>query len=260
MKVPLHPACAIWPEMDPKDLRDLADDIAANGLRDAITVTPAGELLDGRNRALACEMAGVEIPNDKVLTYGGDPWLYSISRNARRRHMPIDAIAMVVAAMPMKEIGANQFGEGASFEAPSVAEAAEAAGIPKTALQSAKVVHAHGADEEKAEARQKGKLRKVAETIRGRMRAAPAKKKPEPPVDPIQALASEIEKSCNDGEWRIVDKTARFLGCAASALKGALTSLEDVVEWIENGEKFRLCDRSGLAAPKDGAVAAGHGD
>ena len=57
---PLHPACAIWPDLSPADLRDLADDIAANGLRDPITLTPASELLDGKNRASACIMAGVD--------------------------------------------------------------------------------------------------------------------------------------------------------------------------------------------------------
>jgi hypothetical protein len=132
MKYPLHPACACWPEMSPKDLAELADDIAANGLREAITVTPAGELLDGRNRALASEMAGVEIPDDKIVVYDGDPWLFSISKNARRRHMTTEAIALVVAAMPMKQVGANRFSVGPSNEGPSATEAAEAAGIPKT--------------------------------------------------------------------------------------------------------------------------------
>jgi hypothetical protein len=51
---PLHPACAAWPELSPADLKALSDDIAANGVRDpTLTLTPTGELLDGRNRALA---------------------------------------------------------------------------------------------------------------------------------------------------------------------------------------------------------------
>ena len=58
LRWPLHPACAAWPAMSPSDLRNLADDIAANGLRDPVTLTPDGLLLDGRNRSAACFMAG----------------------------------------------------------------------------------------------------------------------------------------------------------------------------------------------------------
>ena len=39
MKFDLHPACSAWPEMRPNELRDLADDIKAHGLRDEIALT-----------------------------------------------------------------------------------------------------------------------------------------------------------------------------------------------------------------------------
>jgi hypothetical protein len=111
--------------MSPTELCDLADDIAANGLRDAVTLTPDGKLLDGRNRALACIMAGTEIPADKIVVHNGDPWLFSISRNARSRHMTTDQIAMVVASLATRPLGANQYTkEGVAIATPSVAEAA----------------------------------------------------------------------------------------------------------------------------------------
>ena len=59
--------------MKPEELRDLADDIAAYGLRDPVTLTPDGLLLDGRNRSIACEMAGVE---PATAIFDGDPWLF----------------------------------------------------------------------------------------------------------------------------------------------------------------------------------------
>jgi hypothetical protein len=34
MKYELHPACAVWPEMQPEALQELADDIALNGLHE----------------------------------------------------------------------------------------------------------------------------------------------------------------------------------------------------------------------------------
>jgi hypothetical protein len=86
--------------MSPAELRD---DIAARGLRDPITLTPDGLLLDGRNRALACVMAGVE---PDTVVYDGDPWLFSLSRNKHRRHLTVDEIAMVAAQMVTTSRGA----------------------------------------------------------------------------------------------------------------------------------------------------------
>jgi hypothetical protein len=91
-----HEACLAWREMSAADLSDLANDISANGLRDPITLTADGFLLDGRNRALACIMAGVD-PTTAI--DDGDPWLFSLSRNKHRRHMSVDQIAMVAATM-----------------------------------------------------------------------------------------------------------------------------------------------------------------
>jgi hypothetical protein len=39
-------------------------------------LTPDGLSLDGRNRALACEMAGVEVA---TTSFNGHPWLFSPS-------------------------------------------------------------------------------------------------------------------------------------------------------------------------------------
>jgi hypothetical protein len=58
--VELHPACALFPEMDLAELQALADDIKASGLREPILKLPNGQILDGWSRLKACEMAGVE--------------------------------------------------------------------------------------------------------------------------------------------------------------------------------------------------------
>ena len=174
-----HPACLAWREMTPIEQSLLADDIAANGLRDAITITPAGELLDGRNRKNASAMAGYEIPADKIIVFDGDPYLYSISKNARRRHMSTDEVAMVVAAMVTTRQGDNQNTVGSNEL--TVAKAAEAAGIPETAVKSAKAVLEHGTAEEIEAVRTgKAKARKTADTARRRAasrRPAPARKR-----------------------------------------------------------------------------------
>ena len=54
-----HPFAELFPMMDDGELKELANDIKANGQREDIT-TLDGMILDGRNRFRACEMAGVE--------------------------------------------------------------------------------------------------------------------------------------------------------------------------------------------------------
>ena len=183
MKYELHPACAAWPEMPPEALRKLADDIEANGLRDPLTLDPAGLLLDGRNRMLACEIAGVE---PQTVVYSGDPALFSLSKNAHRRHMNRDQIAMVAAKLATRGVGNPSFAIGSnepigpSPQGPSNAEAAAAAGVPETSIKSAKAVLTDGTVEEiEAVKSGKAKLRATADAIRARNKPAP-----EPPATP----------------------------------------------------------------------------
>jgi len=82
----VHPAAARYPMLDADDLQALAEDIAANGLRDPLTLDATGTLLDGRNRLAACTLAGVE-PTFVVLPDGEDAAAFILSRNVERRHM-----------------------------------------------------------------------------------------------------------------------------------------------------------------------------
>ena len=54
-----HPIANIFPMMGEEELDQLADDIMQNGLRQPI-VLYQGQILDGRNRYQACELAAVE--------------------------------------------------------------------------------------------------------------------------------------------------------------------------------------------------------
>lgn len=56
---PFHPAAEAFPLMGDADLKALADDIGANGQRVPILLW-RGQVIDGRNRQLACKLAGVE--------------------------------------------------------------------------------------------------------------------------------------------------------------------------------------------------------
>jgi hypothetical protein len=263
----LHPACKIWPEMLPADLKALADDITANGLHDPITLTPDNLLLDGRNRGLACLMAGVE---PRTVIYDGDPNLFAISRNAHRRHMGQDHIAMVVAElMTMKPLGANQY-EGGPIGLPSIAKAAKEAGITETALKSAKVVHLHGTpDEIRAVKSGAVPLYKKASDVRARRRALapPAPLKPmskpaQPDVDPIDVVAYDIIAKCWDGKSRSAAKIATVVKAAETTVRDALKRLGDSVTQRVNGSviEYRIGGNdpallSRLLAAKDEEIA-----
>ncbi|WP_394845163.1 ParB N-terminal domain-containing protein [Pendulispora brunnea] len=86
--LPEHPAARLFPIVGEAELRRLAEDIKANGLRNPVIVLEVmGErwLLDGRSRLRACQLAGVE-PTHRVWV-GSDPIGYVTSVNLHRRHL-----------------------------------------------------------------------------------------------------------------------------------------------------------------------------
>src|SRR5262245_61864236 len=94
--VAVHPVAALFPMLSEPELRELADDIKANGQRFPIIIAVMdGEsvLIDGRNRLAACELAEIE-PWFQELEKGDDPVAFIISANAARRQMTAGALAM----------------------------------------------------------------------------------------------------------------------------------------------------------------------
>lgn len=84
--MPRHPAAQCFPMHSEERLRELADDIADNGLIDPIALCD-GKVLDGRNRLKACQLAGVE---PRFVEHDGDPVAYVRSKNAMRRDLAPD--------------------------------------------------------------------------------------------------------------------------------------------------------------------------
>lgn len=94
-KLPVFPAADVFPMMPDDELRELAEDIKANGVREPIVIAN-GKLVDGRNRRAACKIAGV-VPPVRELGEGEDPTAYVISANIHRRHMMTAQRAMAEA-------------------------------------------------------------------------------------------------------------------------------------------------------------------
>ena len=94
--------------MPDEEIQALADDIAANGLNQPIVVFD-GEILDGRNRYRACEMAGVEPEFEEWSDPGCGPVAWVVSQNIRRRHLTAtQRAALAVDLLPELEAEARR--------------------------------------------------------------------------------------------------------------------------------------------------------
>lgn len=86
MNLEPHPIASIFPLLKGDELDRLADDIRANGLNEPIVVFE-GKILDGRNRAAACEQIGVT-PSVKKFEGGYlEAVAFVWSENLIRRHL-----------------------------------------------------------------------------------------------------------------------------------------------------------------------------
>jgi hypothetical protein len=113
-QLPIHPAAELFPLMSEPELRELGENIKANGyLTDESVALYEGKLLDGRNRLDALELIGVKYDNITQqkgiihdLNPSIDPYAYVISKNIHRRHLTVEQkrelIAKVIAADPTR--------------------------------------------------------------------------------------------------------------------------------------------------------------
>lgn len=102
---PVHEVLQRFPMMSDSDLRELADDIAQNRQKEPIILAEIGDggsdqwqIVDGRNRFKACELAGVEpmfIQDHGLMEHTIGPWI--ISHNLHRRHLTSKQKAAIVA-------------------------------------------------------------------------------------------------------------------------------------------------------------------
>ena len=88
-----HPACLAFPMLGGAELQELADDIKFRGQMNPV-VLHRGQILDGRNRLAACELAGVT-PRFTEWSGGGSPVEWVVSANLHRRHLSASQRAVV---------------------------------------------------------------------------------------------------------------------------------------------------------------------
>lgn len=90
-----HPVAALFPMMADDEIQDLVKDITTRGQLQPIILDTKGRILDGRNRAAACDIAKIE---PWVETYDGDdPDGYALAVNIQRRSLTKGQAAMIAA-------------------------------------------------------------------------------------------------------------------------------------------------------------------
>jgi N6-adenosine-specific RNA methylase IME4 len=96
MTLEFHPLANVLPLLEGAEFDRLVADISENGLLNPITLHE-GMILDGRNRARACEVAGVA---GRYIEFDGkDAAAFVLSQNLARRHLGPSERAMVAARM-----------------------------------------------------------------------------------------------------------------------------------------------------------------
>ena len=133
-----HQYAEIFPLIDDGDFDALVADIKAHGQREKIW-TYEGQILDGRNRFMACLAAKVE-PEFREFK-GDDALAFVVSLNVQRRHLTVQQRAMAAAEIATLGKGSNQH---APMGAPSQEKAAESLKVGRRSVQRAKEIIDHG--------------------------------------------------------------------------------------------------------------------
>jgi hypothetical protein len=143
-----HPfAWELFPPMNEREFGNLVESIRANGFyaHEQITLHE-GKIVDGRNRALACEVAKVE-PVYTELPSGVDPLQFVIAKNWHRRNLDESQRAVVAAKIAtMKHGGDRKSDQDANLQVDR-GTAAKMLTVSERSVASAAKVLADGAPE-----------------------------------------------------------------------------------------------------------------
>jgi ParB-like chromosome segregation protein Spo0J len=192
-----HPICLLIPSADEDELQDLTDDIRAHGLIDPIVLFE-GMILDGRNRAAACERAGIA---PRYVQFGGgreDALISVVSHNLKRRHLTKQAIADALVAAEDLNLHYT-LAEPAAAAAEAAADGPEAQSVikitePKTAssrklAQAAGRVVSHVMIAATRKVKEKGEPELQEAVKRGRIGVQDAAKAADLPPEQQKAIA-----------------------------------------------------------------------
>jgi ParB-like chromosome segregation protein Spo0J len=132
-----HPLVEIFPEMEKHAFAELVADIKANGIREPVTVHK-NQILDGRNRWLACEVLGIPCPQRAYEGKESDLLAFVFSKNFHRRHLDASQRAMIAAKIAnMSHGGDRKSDQAAALPLVSQAEAGKRADVSERSVRDA---------------------------------------------------------------------------------------------------------------------------
>ena len=134
-----HPLSELFPLIEGEEFDALVSDIRRHGLHEPVIVYQ-DQILDGRNRYLACLEAGIE-PAFSVYE-DDDPVAYVVSLNLKRRHLSESQRAMVAAKLATLKVGDNQHSEGLP-----IGRGSQLLNVGERSIARAREVQGHGAPE-----------------------------------------------------------------------------------------------------------------
>lgn len=167
----IHPVAALFPFIEGEAFREFVEDIRINGQREPVVLDVDGRLLDGRNRARACQALGVDVKETRYSGDDAEAWI--ISHNVHRRHLTESQRAMVAAKLSNLRAGGTGGRVTSSIEdvaldrRVSLADAAKALNVSKTSVERARLVRDHATpDVQQAVERGEMTVGKAAAAIR----------------------------------------------------------------------------------------------
>lgn len=134
-----HPFANKFPMLPESELKELAEDIKTNGLKNPVYIYQ-DKILDGRNRYLACKMADVK---PKLIKFQGDDkdaLAFVISENLKRRHLSTSQRAMIAAELVTSKEGRPKKEDSESQKTTSVKDAAKKMNVGEKIVKKAKEI------------------------------------------------------------------------------------------------------------------------
>lgn len=142
-----HPDADRFPMMEGFTWKAFLADVKANGFRNPrVCVLPDGRWIDGRNRARAAELLGLEAQLELV-TVDGDTESLAKSLNLHRRNMNGSVRALVAASFATRQRGRVKKPARGELPPPTQAELSELYDVSESELQAGKVVLERGIPE-----------------------------------------------------------------------------------------------------------------
>jgi len=247
VKLEFHPVAEIFPLMADAELEALAADIGENGLREPVWLHSDGRLIDGRNRYLACQKAGVTPATREWDGDEGQLVSFIVSLNLHRRHLNESQRAVVAAKIANRRredtlipggLHSPKLDRHKSLSSISAGEAAHLLNVSEKSVFNAKTVLREGTAEER-EAVERGEVAvtTVAKQIRAKMSPERRAKKRTQSLSDTGKNPERIQRLQINGEiW--------------GRVRDALTHLTSLPDPADVATIARLNDKTGLVAAR----------